>query len=58
MSAEDKEHGGAEKNPGREKVQKEIDVLRRRLDAMPKIMELDKDVEKARESVIKCLRLK
>ncbi|KAL0638115.1 hypothetical protein Q9L58_002896 [Maublancomyces gigas] len=57
LSAEDKEHGGAEKNPGREKVQKEIDVLRRRLDAMPKLMGLDKDVENARESVVKCLRL-
>lgn len=54
----DKEHGGAEKNTGREKVQKEIDVLRQRLDAMPKVMELDKDVEKARGSVVKCLLLK
>lgn len=58
MSAEDKAHGGVEKNPGREKVQKEIDALRQRLDAIPKVVELDKDVEKARESVVKCLRLK
>lgn len=39
-------------------MQKEIDELRRRLDDIPKVQELDKDVEKARELVIKCLRSK
>lgn len=33
-------------------------MLRRRLDAMPKVRELDKNVDKARDSVVKCLRLK
>ncbi|KAH8151684.1 uncharacterized protein LAJ45_04306 [Morchella importuna] len=56
LTAEDKKHGSAEKNPGRKKVQAELDALRQRLNGIPKVHELDKDVEKARDDVIKCLR--
>ncbi|KAA8908664.1 hypothetical protein FN846DRAFT_944925 [Sphaerosporella brunnea] len=40
----------------RNKVQAEIEALRKRLESIPKPHELDEDVKKAREAVVGCLR--
>ncbi|KAL7270181.1 hypothetical protein RUND412_007121 [Rhizina undulata] len=40
----------------RVKVQQQINDLKRRLEHIPKVAELDKEIEKAREEVVKCLR--
>jgi MICOS complex subunit MIC19 len=58
LAEDEKKRGAQDTTPGREKVQAEIDELKRRLQHMPKVTELDKDVEKARSEVIKCLRNK
>lgn len=48
----------ADDAPGRDKVQAEVEALRQRLNAMPKIEQLDEQVEKARAGVVQCLRIK
>jgi hypothetical protein len=42
----------------RNKVQAQVEALRKRLEDIPKAHELDEDVKKARESVVGCLRKK
>ncbi|KZF20946.1 DUF1690-domain-containing protein [Xylona heveae TC161] len=42
---------------GRDSVQKEIAELRQRLEGRRKLEDLDKDVEHAKEDVVKCLRI-
>ncbi|RPB04103.1 hypothetical protein L873DRAFT_1667696 [Choiromyces venosus 120613-1] len=42
---------------GRDQVQAEIDSLKKKLENMPKMVKLDDNVEKARDEVVKCLRL-
>ncbi|KAI9870063.1 MAG: hypothetical protein M1830_004718 [Pleopsidium flavum] len=45
------------RNLGRESIQKEIDELRNKLNGRKKLGPLDKGVEKAKEDVVKCLRM-
>ncbi|CCX08600.1 hypothetical protein FPQ18DRAFT_317997 [Pyronema domesticum] len=40
----------------REKVQREIDALKARLENVPKVLELEEGVKNARENVVSCLR--
>lgn len=42
----------------REKVQREIDALKARLENVPKVLELEEGVKNARENVVSCLRAK
>lgn len=41
---------------GRESIQREIDELRRKLESRKKLEPLDKNVERAKGDVVKCLR--
>lgn len=58
-SDDSKSAGNALRNIGRESVQQEIDELKKKLESRKKVKdvkEFDAGVEKARESVISCLR--
>lgn len=55
---EESEEAASRKKAGidRNAVAKEIDALKKKLDARPKKVELDREVERAKEQVIICLR--
>jgi len=52
------EEGTAAAATDREKVRREVDALRQRLERMPRLGELDHDVEAVRQNVLGCLRKK
>ena len=56
-SESDKSKSKSEKDIGRETVMKEIEGLQKRLSERHKLVEVDKDVIKAKESLVSCLRL-
>ncbi|KAG0636070.1 hypothetical protein HOY80DRAFT_979371 [Tuber brumale] len=55
LSASDKD--GDMKGLSRQQVQAEIDALKERLERVPRMIKIDGEVERAREEVVKCLRL-
>ncbi|KAI9841241.1 MAG: hypothetical protein M1837_000906 [Sclerophora amabilis] len=52
-----KEAGNRLRDLGRESVQRDITALRKKLEGRKKLEALDKDVEKAKDEVVHCLRL-